>query len=89
MPRYKQKSQDVRQDANAAFARTSFLYGGNAAYVEKLQSQLRGQSLVGRRRMAAFFESLKDERGDVLKDAGGPSWQRPIQHASWRAESRR
>ena len=28
-----------RQDANAAFARTSFLYGGNAAYVEQLQSR--------------------------------------------------
>src|SRR5438105_1259248 len=26
-----------RQDANAAFARTSFLYGGNAAYIEELQ----------------------------------------------------
>ena len=25
-----------RQDANAAFARTSFLYGGNAAYLEDL-----------------------------------------------------
>ena len=25
-----------RQDANAAFARTSFLYGGNADYIEDL-----------------------------------------------------
>ena len=28
-----------RQDANAAFARTSFLYGGNAAYIEDLYAR--------------------------------------------------
>ena len=28
-----------RQDANAAFARSSFLYGGNAAYIEQLQAR--------------------------------------------------
>jgi 2-oxoglutarate dehydrogenase complex dehydrogenase (E1) component-like enzyme len=28
-----------RQDANATFARTSFLYGGNAAYIEDLQAK--------------------------------------------------
>ena len=30
-----------RQDANAAFARTSFLYGGNAAYIEDLYARTR------------------------------------------------
>ncbi|MBV9262619.1 MAG: hypothetical protein JO205_14725, partial [Pseudolabrys sp.] len=29
----------TRQDANAAFAHTSFLYGGNADYVEDLHSR--------------------------------------------------
>ena len=28
-----------RQDANAAFARTSFLYGGNADYIEDLYAR--------------------------------------------------
>ena len=28
-----------RQDANAAFARTSFLYGGNAPYIEDLYAR--------------------------------------------------
>ena len=28
-----------RQDANAAFARTSFLYGANAAYIEDLYAR--------------------------------------------------
>jgi 2-oxoglutarate dehydrogenase E1 component len=28
-----------RQDANAAFARTSFLYGGNSDYIENLYAR--------------------------------------------------
>ena len=28
-----------RQDSNAAFARSSFLYGGNAGYIEELQAR--------------------------------------------------
>ena len=30
-----------RQDANAAFARTSFLYGGNADYIDELYAASR------------------------------------------------
>ena len=30
-----------RQDANAAFARTSFLYGGNADYIDALYAAYR------------------------------------------------
>ena len=50
-----------RQDANAAFALTSFLYGGNAAYIEELYARYQRRSGVGRCRVAAFFQSLKDE----------------------------
>src|SRR5580765_1911532 len=72
-----------RQDANAAFARTSFLYGGNAAYVEQLQSRYEANPASVDAEWRTFFESLKDERSDVLKSAGGPSWQRPnLQHAN-------
>src|SRR6266852_3314056 len=72
-----------RQDANAAFARSSFLYGGNAAYVEQLQSRYEADPASVDAEWRAFFESLKDERGDVLKSASGPSWQRPnLQHAN-------
>src|SRR3954467_3277043 len=72
-----------RQDANAAFARTSFLYGGNAAYVEQLQSRYETDPASVDAEWRAFFVSLKDERGVVLKSAGGPSWQRPnLQHAN-------
>src|SRR5512139_730206 len=72
-----------RQDANAAFARSSFLYGGNAAYVEQLQSRYEANPASVDAEWRAFFESLKDDRGDVLRSAGGPSWKRPnIAHAS-------
>src|SRR3954447_23581006 len=71
-----------RQDANAAFARTSFLYGGNAAYVEKLQSQFEANPSSVDAEWRAFFESLKDERSDVVRNASGPSWQRAISHAN-------
>src|SRR4249919_182907 len=72
-----------RQDSNAAFARTSFLFGGNAAYVEQLQSRYETDPASVDAEWRAFFESLKDERGAVLKGASGPSWQRPnLQHAN-------
>jgi 2-oxoglutarate dehydrogenase E1 component len=66
-----------RQDANAAFARTSFLYGGNAAYVEQLQSRYETDPGSVDAEWRTFFESLKDDRADVIKGADGPSWQRP------------
>ena len=66
-----------RQDANAAFARSSFLYGGNAAYVEQLQSRYEANPASVDAEWRAFFESLKDDRADVLKGASGPSWKRP------------
>jgi 2-oxoglutarate dehydrogenase E1 component len=66
-----------RQDANAAFARSSFLYGGNAAYVEQLHARFEVDPASVDAQWRAFFESLRDERSDVLKSAGGPSWRRP------------
>ena len=49
-----------RQDANAAFARSSFLYGGNAVYVEQLQSRYAADPASVDGQWRAFFESLKD-----------------------------
>ena len=66
-----------RQDANAAFARTSFLYGGNAAYIEDLYAKYETDPASGRRRVARFFQSLKEDRADVAKNAQGASWKKP------------
>ena len=71
-----------RQDANAAFARSSFLYGGNAAYVEQLHARYEADPASVDAQWRAFFESLKDESSEVIRSAGGPSWQRPdLRHA--------
>jgi 2-oxoglutarate dehydrogenase E1 component len=64
-----------RQDANAAFARTSFLYGGNADYLEDLYARYEADPAAVDAQWQAFFSSLKDERADVVVNARGPSWQ--------------
>src|SRR5438105_2863665 len=66
-----------RQDANAAFARTSFLYGGNADYIENLYARYEADPAALDGEWQTFFESLKDDRADVAASARGPSWQRP------------
>ena len=66
-----------RQDANAAFVRTSFLYGGNAAYIDDLYARYEADPKALDAAWQSFFQSLKDDRADVERNAQGPSWQRP------------
>src|SRR5262249_35340852 len=66
-----------RQDANAAFALTSFLYGGNGAYIEDLYARYQADPNSVDAQWGAFFQSLKDDPGAVAQNAHGPSWQRP------------
>ncbi len=66
-----------RQDANAIFAHTSFLYGGNAAYIEDLYAKYETDPAAVDAEWRAFFQSLKDEKSDVLKSAQGASWKTP------------
>jgi 2-oxoglutarate dehydrogenase E1 component len=66
-----------RQDANAAFARTSFLYGGNAAYIEDLYAKYEADPASVEAEWREFFEALKDEKADVTKAAQGASWTKP------------
>ncbi len=69
-----------RQDSNAAFAQSSFLYGGNAPYVEDLHARYERDPQSVDPQWQAFFQSLKDDPG-ALKSAQGPSWQQ----ANWPA----
>src|SRR4051812_6543601 len=64
-----------RQDANAAFARSSFLYGGNAAYIEDLYSRYEAAQKLVAAEWREFFASLKDQPADVTKSARGASWK--------------
>jgi len=66
-----------RQDANAAFARSSFLYGGNAAYIEDLYAKYETDPAAVDAEWRGFFQSLKDEAADVVKSAKGASWKKP------------
>ncbi len=66
-----------RQDANAIFAHTSFLYGGNAAYIENLYAKYEADPAAVDAEWRAFFQSLKDEKSDVIKSAQGASWKTP------------
>src|SRR5438445_390437 len=50
-----------RQDANAAFATTSFLYSGNAAYIEDLQARYETDPKSVDAQWQAFFQSLKGD----------------------------
>src|SRR5215471_13464278 len=58
-----------RQDANAAFARTSFLYGGNADYIEDLYARYETDPNAVDAQWQTFFQSLKDDRADVMTNA--------------------
>ncbi len=65
-----------RQDANAAFARTSFLYGTNAPYIEDLYARYEADPKSVDAEWQSFFQSLKDDARDVSENARGPSWRR-------------
>jgi 2-oxoglutarate dehydrogenase E1 component len=66
-----------RQDANAAFALTSFLYGSNAPYIEELYARYEADPKAVDAEWQSFFKSLKDDARDVAQNARGPSWRRP------------
>jgi 2-oxoglutarate dehydrogenase E1 component len=66
-----------RQDANAAFALTSFLYGGNADYIDDLYARYEADPRSVDAEWQTFFQSLKDNAVDVERNARGPSWGRP------------
>ena len=57
-----------RQDANAAFALTSFLYGGNAAYIEDLYARYEADPKAVDAEWQSFFQSLKDNAADVTQE---------------------
>lgn len=68
-----------RQDANAAFALSSFLQGANATYIDDLYSRYESDPSSVDADWQAFFRSLKDAPGDIQKNAEGPSWEQ----ANW------
>ncbi|MGC2222426.1 MAG: thiamine pyrophosphate-dependent enzyme, partial [Methylocella sp.] len=66
-----------RSAANSAFARTSFLDGANAAYVEQLQdSYLRDPASLDPS-WREFFRQMNDDSATIANGAQRPRWKRP------------
>ena len=66
-----------RTEPNAKFNQTSFLYGGNAAYVEQLQADFERDPNSVDPEWRAFFAQLGDDRAAVETSASGPHWRKP------------
>jgi 2-oxoglutarate dehydrogenase E1 component len=66
----------TRQPKNEAFARTSFLQGANAAYIEEMQAQYERNPGSVSDEWRHFFASLQEERSgrNDGNGHGGPSW---------------
>src|SRR6478609_1000844 len=67
----------ARQDQNETFLQTSFLYGGNAAYIEDLYARCLENPGSVDPEWQAFFGALKDDGASVVKSAKGASWKKP------------
>jgi 2-oxoglutarate dehydrogenase E1 component len=65
-----------RQDANAAFALSSFLQGTNAPYIDDIYARYEKDPGSVDPEWQEFFKSLKDQPADVRKNAEGPTWGR-------------
>ena len=66
----------ARNQANETFSLTSFLYGGNADYIEDLYAQYEEDPASVNGEWGAFFKELNDDKSEVIKSARGPSWSR-------------
>jgi 2-oxoglutarate dehydrogenase E1 component len=64
-----------REDLNEAFARTSFLHGANAAYIEDLYERFQENPGAVPADWRAFFTDLKERKDAVVSEAHGPSWK--------------
>ena len=61
----------------AAFADSSFLFGGNAAYIEQLYAAYKTNPAAVDPEWREFFGGLNDDDESVAANARGASWKRP------------
>ena len=74
VPGFKEQTM-ARQLPNDAFSKSSFLYGGNATYVEQLYDAYRRDPAQVDPSWRQFFEGLKD-------DVAGPLLRVPVSGGS-------
>src|SRR5919109_2887438 len=75
-----------RQALNEAFARTSFLHGANAAYIEEMQALYEQNPGAVSDEWRLFFQSLQEEKGQAA-ETHGPSCARPLNEIDQSANS--
>src|SRR5262245_44512609 len=71
---------------NEVLAETSFLYGGNAAFVEDLYAKWAGDPSSVEPSWQAFFASLADRSDEVKRAVGKPAWTKaaaPAARPDW------
>ncbi len=66
----------AEQNSNEEFSNTSFLYGGNAGYIEEIYARHQKDPNSVSSDWQAFFSELKDNAGDIAKNAEGASWKK-------------
>lgn len=66
-----------RNETNVYFEETSFLYGGNADYIEIMQARWQEDPASVAPEWQAFFAGVGDDPIAVKKNAEGASWERP------------
>ena len=66
----------ARQESNEAFQLSSFLYGGNAAYLEDLYARYQEDPDSLDAEWRDFFAGLKDSKEAAMAAARGATWQR-------------
>jgi len=67
---------DERSPQNQTFLDTSFLFGGNAVYLEQMAAKFATDPASVPASWRAFFEEVGDAPVEASKAAQGPSWKR-------------
>ncbi|HRP12150.1 MAG TPA: 2-oxoglutarate dehydrogenase E1 component, partial [Terricaulis sp.] len=70
-------ADDARSLPNIALLETSFLYGGNAKFVEEMHEKFLNDPGSVDPSWRAFFQQLHDDPHAVRAAVEGPSWYRP------------
>ncbi len=64
------------QSSNDIFANTSFLYGGNAGYIEEMHARYQQDPSSVSADWQAYFEDLNDDATDIARNAEGATWKK-------------
>jgi 2-oxoglutarate dehydrogenase E1 component len=70
-------ADDARSLSNTALLETSFLYGANATFVERMHEKFLNDPSSVDASWRAFFGQLRDDPNAVRKAVSGPAWYRP------------